>query len=163
MGKRIWYHEKTLNLVIATGRIEELYEIHKNFASKMKDEVVNEVENGDNIAEFALTISNPTSVKTKGRPKGSNNVNLDIKEKRKQIPEHNQGNKKNKVGRPRKLLQDAVLNVSESSKSRERKCVFVIEKGTTHVLVLKGSLKFYQDTLTKKKDTSESVDSEVKC
>ncbi|RIB20915.1 hypothetical protein C2G38_2034822 [Gigaspora rosea] len=139
MGKRIWYYKKTLNLAIATGRIEELYEIHKNFASEMEDEVVNKVKNGNNIAEFALTISNSTRVKTKGRPKGSNNVNLDIKGKRKQIPEHNQGVKENKVRRPRKILQDAVLNVSESSKSKERKCGICNRGGYNAHTCSKGS------------------------
>ncbi|CAG8786366.1 23053_t:CDS:2, partial [Gigaspora rosea] len=98
--RRVWCYEKTLNLAIAMDRIEELYKIYKNFASKIEGEVVNEVENVDNIAEFVLTISNPTSVKTKGWPKESNIVNLDTKGKRKQIPEHNQGDKENKVGKP---------------------------------------------------------------
>ena len=78
--------KKTLNLAIAVDRVEELYEIHKDFVSRIENEAsqneASQVRRDNNIAEFALTISNPVGVKNKGRPKGSNNVNADIKGKK---------------------------------------------------------------------------------
>ncbi|RIB03901.1 hypothetical protein C2G38_2048894 [Gigaspora rosea] len=130
MGEEFGIMKKTLNLAIAAGRVEELYEIHKNFTGQMENKVVS--RSGDDHAEFALTINNPVSVRTKGRPKGSNNVNSNIKGK------SNQDTRENRVGRPRKVLQEVALNVSESSKSKEENVVFVIKEGIMHVLVLKG-------------------------
>ncbi|CAG8613659.1 12268_t:CDS:2 [Gigaspora rosea] len=106
MGEEFGIMKKTLNLAIAAGRVEELYEIHKNFTGQMENKVVS--RSGDDHAEFALTINNPVSVRTKGRPKGSNNVNSNIKGK------SNQDTRENRVGRPRKVLQEVALNVSES-------------------------------------------------
>ncbi|CAG8774538.1 10653_t:CDS:2, partial [Cetraspora pellucida] len=96
-GEGFGIMKKTLNLAIATGKVEELYEIHKNFASQIETEIVSQVRNGDDNVEFALTVNNPVSVRTKG-------------------------DRENRVGRPRKILQDVDLNVDEPSKHRERKC-----------------------------------------
>ncbi|RIB29181.1 hypothetical protein C2G38_2027931 [Gigaspora rosea] len=81
LGKKIWFYEKTLNLAIATGRVKELYAIHKDFIGEMENEVASQVSCADNIAEFALIINNPIVIKTKSQPKGSNNTNADIKGK----------------------------------------------------------------------------------
>ncbi|CAG8515825.1 27219_t:CDS:2, partial [Racocetra persica] len=77
--------------------------------------------NGDNIAEFALAINNPIEIKTKGRPKGSNHVNIN-KDKRKQAFSSSQNSRANKIRRPWKVLGDIDLNGSESSKNNGRKC-----------------------------------------
>ncbi|CAG8763829.1 5724_t:CDS:1, partial [Cetraspora pellucida] len=114
--------KKTLNLTIAMSRVEELYKIYKNFIGKIENKVVNQARNSNNIAKFVLTISNSISVKTKDQPKGLNNVNADIKRKKKQIPRHNQDNKENRIRKPQKILKDADLNVSKSSKIKEKKC-----------------------------------------
>ncbi|CAG8715868.1 7521_t:CDS:2 [Cetraspora pellucida] len=106
--------KKTLNLAIAMGRVEELYEIHKNFTGKMENEVVNQARNSNNIAEFVLTISNPISVRTKS-------------------------DKENRVGRPQKILKDADLNVSKSSKIKERKCGICNKEGHNAHTCPKGS------------------------
>ncbi|CAG8645384.1 10933_t:CDS:2 [Gigaspora rosea] len=89
-GEGFGLMKKTLNLAIATGRVEELYTIYRNFIGKMENEVA--------------------SIKTKGQPKGSSNANVEIKEKRKQISESDQDDKKNKAKRPQKILQDVNLN-----------------------------------------------------
>ncbi|CAG8641981.1 hypothetical protein C2G38_2294093 [Gigaspora rosea] len=91
-GEGFGIMKKTLNLAIAAGRVEELYEIHKNFIGQIENEVVS--RSGDDYAEFALTINNPVSVRMKGQPKGSNNINSDIKGK------SNQDARENRVGRP---------------------------------------------------------------
>ncbi|CAG8852155.1 33608_t:CDS:2, partial [Gigaspora margarita] len=49
-----------------------------------------------------------------------------------------QEDKENKAKRSRKILQDAELNISESSKTKERKCGICNEGGTMHVLALEG-------------------------
>ncbi|KAF0496969.1 protein far1-related sequence 11-like [Gigaspora margarita] len=131
--------KKILNLAIATGRIEELYAIHKGFVSKIKNEVLSQVRCDDNITEFTLTINNLISIKTKSQPKDSNNTNADIKGKRKQIPGSYQEDKENKAKRPRKILQDTELNVSESSKFKERKCGICNEGGHNTHTCLRGS------------------------
>src|SRR5205085_3411469 len=75
--------KKTLNLAIATGRMEELYEVHSRLAKEMEAEIAGQVKNGDNITEFASTISNPIGIKTKGqKPKESNHVKADRKGKK---------------------------------------------------------------------------------
>jgi hypothetical protein len=90
-GKGFGIMKKTLNLAIATGRTEELYELHMKLAKEMESEIVGQVKNGDNITEFASTISNPIGIKKKGRkPK----YNVDRKGKKKVI-ESNQSNKEN--------------------------------------------------------------------
>ncbi|CAG8819782.1 44716_t:CDS:1, partial [Gigaspora margarita] len=54
------------------------------------------------------------------------------------IPGSDQEDKENKAKRPRKILQDAELNVSESSKTKGRKCGICNEGGTMLVLALEG-------------------------
>ncbi|RIB06538.1 hypothetical protein C2G38_2046716 [Gigaspora rosea] len=135
-GEGFGLMKKTLNLAIATGRVEELYAIHKDFIGEMENVVKSQVSCDDNIAEFALNL---IGIKTKGRPKGSNNANVDIKGKRKQIPKSDQDDKENKAKRPRKILQDADLNVSESSKFKGRKCGICNEKGHNAHTCLRGS------------------------
>ncbi|RHZ51694.1 hypothetical protein Glove_475g15 [Diversispora epigaea] len=49
--------KKTLNLAIATGRVEELYEVHLKLIKDMEAEIVGQAKNGD-IIKFASTISN---------------------------------------------------------------------------------------------------------
>ena len=74
-------------MAIETGRIEELYEIHERLAKEMESEMTQIVQ-GNNITEFAGTISNPINVRTKGRkPKNSNNIYANHKGKKKQVRE----------------------------------------------------------------------------
>jgi len=88
--------KKTLNLAIATGRMEELYEVHSRLAKEMEAEIAGQVKNGDNIAEFASTISNPIGIKTKGRkPKESNHVKADRKGKKREASESDLSDKEN--------------------------------------------------------------------
>jgi hypothetical protein len=90
-GKGFGLMKKTLNLAIETGRIEELNEIHEKLAREMESDIA-QIVRGNDITEFACTISNPVSVKTKGRkPK---NVNGMHKSKKRQMIESNQ-NKEN--------------------------------------------------------------------
>lgn len=80
--KRFDIMKKTLNLVIATGRVEELYQIHVKLAKKMEAEIDGQVENNDNITEFTSTISNPISIRKKDwKPK----CNINQKDKGKEI------------------------------------------------------------------------------
>ncbi|CAG8704291.1 5389_t:CDS:2, partial [Funneliformis caledonium] len=58
--------KKTLNLAIETGRIEELYKIHDKLIKEMESEVTQIVQ-GNETTEFACTISNPISIRKKGR------------------------------------------------------------------------------------------------
>jgi hypothetical protein len=83
--------KKTLNLAIETGRIEELNEIHEKLAREMESDMAQIVQ-GNDITEFSCTISNPVSVKTKGRK--SKNVNGMYKGKIRQMIKSNQ-NKEN--------------------------------------------------------------------
>jgi hypothetical protein len=63
--------KKTLDLALATGRADELYEMHERLAKGMELELTTRegraIEADDNITKFASTISNPVAVKTKGR------------------------------------------------------------------------------------------------
>jgi len=91
-GRTFGIMKKTLNLAIETGRIEQLYEIHENLVKEMESEVVQIVQ-GNHIADFAQTISNPIKIITKGRkPK---NMSGD-KGKRRQTHESN-NNKENNI------------------------------------------------------------------
>ncbi|CAG8768167.1 2087_t:CDS:2, partial [Cetraspora pellucida] len=85
----------------------ELYKIYENFTKEMELELIkenNETEH-NNLEEFAHTISNPISVRTKGRKskriKGFNdNTNISkSKNKKKQIPqvEYNKSDNDNDV------------------------------------------------------------------
>lgn len=86
-GKGFGIMKKVLNLAIATGRVEELYEIHEKLGKELESEMAQTVQ-GNNMAEFARTISNPLNIRTKGRkPK-------DNKGKKGKI-RSNQGNKEN--------------------------------------------------------------------
>src|SRR6185436_13027818 len=73
--------KKTLNLAIATGRVEELYEVHSKFIKDMEAEIVGQAKNGD-ITKFASTISNPVVTRKKGRKsKNSNLIKLNVDRK----------------------------------------------------------------------------------
>ena len=90
-GKGFGIMKKVLNLAIATGRVEELYEIHEKLSKDLESEMAQTVQEND-VIEFAHTISNPLSVRTKGRkPKNVNGVN---KGKKRQI-RSSQDNKEN--------------------------------------------------------------------
>ncbi|POG62019.1 hypothetical protein GLOIN_2v1485774 [Rhizophagus irregularis DAOM 181602=DAOM 197198] len=96
MGKRISVSimKKTLNLAIAAGRIDELYEIHARFAKEIEDEISEQVINGGDCNDFANTISNPIHVRKKGRkPKDSNQTNTTNKGKKRVISENFNQNK----------------------------------------------------------------------
>jgi hypothetical protein len=81
-GKGFGIMKKILNLAIATGRVEELYEIHEKLGKEMEGKLAQIVQKND-VTEFAHTISNPHSIRTKGRkPK---NVNGIYKGKKRQI------------------------------------------------------------------------------
>ncbi|CAG8675088.1 5374_t:CDS:2, partial [Scutellospora calospora] len=99
------YLESLRGTHIFTTKVEKLYEIHKNFASQIENDIISQVRNSDDDAEFMLTINDS------------------------QILRYNQGNRKNRVRRPRKILQDIDLNISESSKNRERKCSICNKEG----------------------------------
>ncbi|CAB5383719.1 unnamed protein product [Rhizophagus irregularis] len=82
-GKGFGIMKKVLNLAITTGRVEELYEIHEKFSKELESEMAQTVQ-GNDVTEFAHTISNPLSIRTKGRkPKnvnGVDKVNLELNE-----------------------------------------------------------------------------------
>ena len=64
--------KKILNLAITTGRIEELYEIYEKLGKEIECELVQIVQ-GNNVMEFAYTISNLHSIRTKSqKPKNIN-------------------------------------------------------------------------------------------
>jgi hypothetical protein len=95
---------------IATGRIEELYEIHEKLAKEMEIEVAQAVQ-GNDITEFAHTISNPISIRTKGRkPKSINGVHKGKKrrfdENSKENDVNYEGHKESPHKKLRKALQD---------------------------------------------------------
>ncbi|CAG8723022.1 4685_t:CDS:2, partial [Funneliformis mosseae] len=78
---------------IETGRIEELYKIHDKLIKEIEFKVTQIVQ-GNETTEFACTISNPISIRKKGRkPK---NVSGDHKSKKRQVVECNQ-NKENSI------------------------------------------------------------------
>ncbi|CAB4426215.1 unnamed protein product [Rhizophagus irregularis] len=83
MGKGFGIMKKVLNLAITTGRVEELYEIHEKFSKELESEMAQTVQ-GNDVTEFAHTISNPLSIRTKGqKPKnvnGVDKVNLELNE-----------------------------------------------------------------------------------
>ncbi|RGB24468.1 hypothetical protein C1646_804399 [Rhizophagus diaphanus] len=119
--------KKTLDLVIETGRIEELYELHENLTKELESEMVQIVQ-GDHNTEFAQTISNPVRIITKGQKPKNMSGN---KGKRKQIHEST-NNKENNIAEElshkklRKVLNtvDKELNMNvdgESSKSKSRR------------------------------------------
>ena len=93
-GRGFGIMKKALNLAIETGRIEEIYKMHEDLVKQMENEVTQAVQ-GSNITEFAHTINNPISIKTKGRkPKNSSKTNADCKGKKRQI-RFNDNNKEN--------------------------------------------------------------------
>ncbi|RIB21559.1 hypothetical protein C2G38_2176301 [Gigaspora rosea] len=81
-GKGFGMLKKILNLAIVTNRAEELYKIHEKLVKEMKNEIKSQnsqaITENNELQEFAHTINNPTSVKTKGRSskriKAFNNV-----------------------------------------------------------------------------------------
>ncbi|PKY53695.1 hypothetical protein RhiirA4_472057 [Rhizophagus irregularis] len=83
MGKGFGIMKKVLNLAITTGRVEELYEIYEKFSKELESEMAQTVQ-GNDVTEFAHTISNPLSIRTKGqKPKnvnGVDKVNLELNE-----------------------------------------------------------------------------------
>lgn len=105
-GRGFGIMKKTLNLAIVTGRIDELCEIHEKLAKEMESEVAQIVQ-GDNITEFAHTISNPISIRTKGRkPKNlSNDANRKGK-KRQIIVGDDENHKELSHKKLRQVLQD---------------------------------------------------------
>ncbi|RIB14386.1 hypothetical protein C2G38_2322942 [Gigaspora rosea] len=70
MGKGFGMLKKVLNLAIVTNRAEELYEIHKKLVKEMENEIKSQnsqaITENNELQEFAHTINNPVSVKTKG-------------------------------------------------------------------------------------------------
>jgi len=83
--------KKVLNLAIATGRVKELYEMHEKLNKELESEMAQTVQEND-VIEFAHTISNLLSIRTKGqKPKNANGV---YKSKKRQI-RSSQGDKEN--------------------------------------------------------------------
>jgi hypothetical protein len=110
-GRGFGIMKKTLNLAIATGRTEELYEIHLKLANEMEAEIINQVKNGDNIAEFASTISNPLVIKKKGRkPKDFDRIN----NKKRESPESDRSDAENS-----RELED--VNTDRNKKKKRKK------------------------------------------
>ncbi|RIB30576.1 hypothetical protein C2G38_2026739 [Gigaspora rosea] len=76
MGKEFNIMKKTLDLAIATGRYEELYEIHINLTKKIEMQILTKDSHNildDNSTEFAATISNPIGIHSKvWKPKDTN-------------------------------------------------------------------------------------------
>ena len=68
--------KKILNLVIATSRTEEPYEVYLKFAKEMETEIIDQIKNGNSIAEFAFTINNPIGIKKKFKSSKSNIILL---------------------------------------------------------------------------------------
>lgn len=151
MGKRISVSimKKTLNLAIAAGRIDELYEIHARFAKEIEDEISEQVINGGNCNDFANTISNPIHVRKKGRkPKDSNQTNTTNKGKKRVISENFNQNKQDDSDRENQekvhkriciVLRDKSNEnntdpglddgMEENSRSNVRKCRVCNQKG----------------------------------
>ncbi|CAG8825580.1 8949_t:CDS:2, partial [Cetraspora pellucida] len=159
--------KKTLNLAIITNRTNELYKIHENFTKEMELELIkknNETEHND-PEEFACTISNPISVRTKGRKskriKGFNN-NMNIskgKNKKKQIPqvEYNKLDNDNDVN-----YKGEGSNVKE--KKGVKKCGICNSKGhnacTCPGLAVSNSSEDNSEDDDSEEDNSEGIDSE---
>ena len=133
--------KKTLNLAIATGRTEELYKIHLKLAKEMETEIVSQVKNGNDIIEFASTINNPISIKTKGwKPKGFDYINANRKGKKREEFESDQNDKENIIDdesyekllckKLQKILQDNRSNeLTNGESSNKRTCKICNEKG----------------------------------
>lgn len=69
-GRGFGMMKRALNLAISTGRADELYKFHKQFADEIEQEIVNKngaENNDDDSLSVAATISNPPKVQTKGR------------------------------------------------------------------------------------------------
>ncbi|CAB4479910.1 unnamed protein product [Rhizophagus irregularis] len=148
-GKGFGIMKKTLNLAIAAGRIDELYEIHARFAKEIEDEISEQVINGGNYNDFANTISNPIHVRKKGRkPKDLNQTNTTNKGKKRVISENfNQSkqddsdreNQKKVYKRICTVLRDKSNEdntdpglddgIGENSRSNIRKCRVCNQKG----------------------------------
>ena len=65
-GKGFGIMKKTLNLAITMGRLDELYEFHEKFVKEMEAEITAQTLQGNDIFEFACTINNPHSIRSKG-------------------------------------------------------------------------------------------------
>ncbi|CAB5382763.1 unnamed protein product [Rhizophagus irregularis] len=148
-GKGFGIMKKTLNLAIAAGRIDELYEIHVRFAKEIKDQISKQVINGGNCNDFANTISNPIHVRKKGRkPKDSNQTNTTNKSKKRVISENFNQNKQDDSDRKNQekvhkrictVLKDKLNEdntdpglddgMGENSRSNVRKCHICNQKG----------------------------------
>ncbi|CAG8621619.1 13585_t:CDS:2, partial [Gigaspora rosea] len=80
--KHISHEMKVLNLAIVTNRAEELYEIHKKLVKEMENEIKSQnsqaITENNELQEFAHTINNPVSVKTKGRSSKRNKAFNDV-------------------------------------------------------------------------------------
>ncbi|CAB4492900.1 unnamed protein product [Rhizophagus irregularis] len=148
-GKGFGIMKKTLNLAIAAGRIDELYEIHARFAKEIEDQISEQVINGGNCNDFANTISNPIHVKKKGRkPKDSNQTNTTNKGKKRVISKNFNQNKQDDSDRKNQekvhkrictVLRDKSNEdntdpglddgMGENSRSNVRKCRVCNQKG----------------------------------
>ncbi|RIB20940.1 hypothetical protein C2G38_2034804 [Gigaspora rosea] len=77
--------KKVLNLAIVTNRAEELYEIHKKLVKEMENEIKSQnsqaITENNELQEFAHTINNPISVKTK-EESGSNAEKININKRK---------------------------------------------------------------------------------
>ncbi|CAG8680211.1 4565_t:CDS:2 [Cetraspora pellucida] len=121
-GKGFGLMKKTLDLAIATGRAEELYELYLNLFKKMEIEIATKegqlVEQNDDKNNFISTISNSVNVRTKGRKKhkrekdfnDTSNIN---KGKRRKVDESDKDSDYSKK-LPNSSL-DEVLNTQASS------------------------------------------------
>uniref|UniRef100_U9U5G7 Uncharacterized protein n=1 Tax=Rhizophagus irregularis (strain DAOM 181602 / DAOM 197198 / MUCL 43194) TaxID=747089 RepID=U9U5G7_RHIID len=132
-GSYVFTEEKTLNLAIAAGRIDELYEIHARFAKEIEDEISEQVINGGDCNDFANTISNPIHVRKKGRkPKDSNQTNTTNKGKKRVISENFNQNKQDDILRDKSNEDntDPGLDdgIGENSRSNVRKCCVCNQK-----------------------------------
>ncbi|CAG8451332.1 1561_t:CDS:2 [Racocetra fulgida] len=94
--KKLWGEgfgvmKKTLDLAIAMGKYDELYDMHLKLANKMEIELIrnngHNIQNDDDPAQFAITISNPIGVYSKGRkPKNGRLISFnDNKYKKRKI------------------------------------------------------------------------------
>ncbi|CAG8526429.1 6444_t:CDS:2, partial [Cetraspora pellucida] len=148
--------KKTLNLAIMTNRTNEPYKIYENFIKKIELKLIkknNETEYNDS-EEFACTISNPISVRTKSRKskkiKGFNdNTNISKgKNKKKQIlqVEYNKSDNDNDVNYKKGS------NVKE--KKGVKKCEICNSKGHNACMCLGLAISDSSE------DNSENDDSE---
>jgi hypothetical protein len=112
--------KKTLNLAIAAGRIDELYEMHARFAKEIEDEISDQVINRSNCNDFAHTISNPIHIRKKRRkPKDSNQINTTNKGKKRMISENFDQSKQDDSDRE---------NQEKSSEVHKRICTVLRDK-----------------------------------